>query len=217
MKAKFVFESMDGDTKPVYVFPGTLPMKINPVKFSNEHPEYKDLIRGLVLVNNDQMMGKKLDLLLFYRFLKKSGYKFSEEKMKGDLFRIAPALGISKFLKISKEEASGLKMKEGMINDNIDPADFKKAEVPLSDLEDEDIIIRSADGDTEPIAYRFNYRLPVKVQNYLKGTYAADYGNPEKIWWENYLDSRPILAKHIKDDEHLHKTRGDEFKEDVYN
>jgi len=79
MKAKFVFESMDGDTKPVYVFPGTLPMKINPVKFSNEHPEYKDLIRGLVLVTNDQMMGKKLDLLLFYRFLKKSGYKFFDQ------------------------------------------------------------------------------------------------------------------------------------------
>jgi hypothetical protein len=199
-------------------------------RVENRYPEIFDDPNIQVLVDGlknsmrlDVMLGPKLNIHLLWRKLS-GAYRGSEEDMKRDILKIAPKLGITKQLALSEEEKKQLLFQEGMVSEDIDPAYFKKHEInnrveDMTDVDEllpEDIVIRSSDGSTTPVAYRFPKRLEKKMQNWLKGHYASEHGDTDKSWWKSYLDVRPIMAQNIRNDDHLWRTSDESHDEDIY-
>jgi len=235
MKQKIVRESINEilDKRTFVIFKhvgGTKEKAFDPIKLEkkeNKYPEIFDRPNIQLILDYlksskgaTYMMGPKVDIHLLHRFMKYSG---SEDSLKQDIMLVAPVLGFTRQLKLSDAEMKELSFKQGMQLLNIEPGFFKQNEIgamndtfDLSELLPNDIVVRTNDGSTQPMAYRFDRKLTEKELNYLKGTYAGDYGNSENIWWDNYLAARPIMVKNIRDDEHLWKTKTEDFDDIVY-
>jgi len=167
---------------------------------------------------------KKLDLDKFYNYLKTKGFKYSFIQMRDLVLEAAPILGITKYLKLSKEEKPEMLFAEKYIYGEIPIGYFSECEILAEQaVLDSDYVVRSMWGETEPAYYRVkfskDYKKAEHERNLLRVAYIQKYGDPEKTPWRNYLDARPCSMGEIKKNgKSVNGTReiGD-FIEKVYN
>ena len=140
----------------------------------------------------DHCFGKQLDIEKFFEYLKRSkGFKYSYNDMKNLLVSMSIILGFSNLLKLSKEERSDVDFQVKISNGKVDLYVFDQSEINEPVL-DSDIIVRSADGSTQPAYYRLAESLTKSQTSMLKAHYAEKYGDPYKKMYENFLMARPI-------------------------
>jgi hypothetical protein len=170
----------------------------------DEYPIFGTLSVAIILealqrVNSSHFTGGKLDLSKFYPFLKKlRGYNKSFNEMKESIAEIAPVLGIVDQIRFSREEKSEIKFKEKALNGEVPITYFDEAEIPEDTIEDEDYVVRSMGGDTEPAYYRFDRELNQRERNLLRVSYALNHGNPGVSTWRTYLGAVPAKVGFIK-------------------
>ena len=217
MRARFVNENVEEEN---IINEGTLDEirglvtreKLDALK---HYPVFKRIAWGYI-ANEIQrppaqvMMGDKIDPKRFYNYLvKMRGINITYEKMREILMEAAPILGIVKYIKFDKEDAQELKYTEKVLHNELSLDYFDNAEVDPEDTEGDVIVLRSADGDTDPVYYQFDKKLATQEGNMLKLAYAFSHGNPEKTLWKNYLDARPATLSHIlKHKKSVHFTKG---------
>lgn len=181
---------------------------------------FAQIANALQRATPDVFIGGKLDLNRFHRFLKATeGYNRGFEKMKDTLLEAAPYLGIVKYLKLPKDDKQALVGLEKLHHGEISLDEIENAVIPYEEANEEsDYVVRSADGDTEPIFFRFGRALREPEINQLKYYYAYMHGDPEKTLWRNYLDTRPITKKNVeKEGKSMYYTRDpEEYQEGVY-
>jgi len=189
MKAKFV---------------SSIPFKKNPSDLKGDYPIFGTLswayiANGLNNLMPDLFSEGKLELHRFYNFLRKtSPYDKGFDRMKDYLLQAAPLLGITKYLKLAKDERDQLKLQEKVYSGEYSLDYYENAEIPAEIAEDNDYVLRSMYGETEPAYYRFDKGLTDHEINMMKVAYIYRYGDPEKTPWKNYLDARPIKIKNIE-------------------
>lgn len=170
----------------------------------DEFPIFSTLSVALILdalqkVNRSQFTGDKLDLSKFYVFLKKiNPYNKSFEEMKETIAEIAPVLGIVDQIRFSREEKSEIKFREKTLNGEVPIEEFDSAEIPREAAEDDDYVVRSMGGDTEPAFYRFDRELTQRERNMMRASYAINHGNPGVSVWRTYLGSVPAKVGFVK-------------------
>lgn len=178
--------------------------KINELK--SEYPKIFGTLSFGIIANEIQVapqnnfVNGKLDLNRFYNYIKSKGFKRSFDDMKQLIMEAAPLLGITDYLKLSKEEKSDLKFREKYIYNKDFPIDYYEgAEIP-GDRADRltDFALRSAEGETETAYYRFDKPLSQHERNMLKVAYVYKHGDPTKTPWQNYLDARPVTLGHVQ-------------------
>lgn len=194
MRAKFVNESSTYSIR----------FKTDPQKIKEKYPDifgnllYYYLENALRRVTPDVFVTGKLDINRFYNFLKSvTPFNKSIIVMKELLFQAAPLLGITDQLKLSREERSEMKFQERAYHGELPIEFFEEAEVPASEAEPDDYVLKSADGETETAFYRFDRNLSDHERNMLRVAYVFKYGDPEKTPWQNYLDARPATKGHL--------------------
>jgi hypothetical protein len=140
----------------------------------------------------------KLDIDKFYSHLKRTyGFKYSLSDTKKIILEAAPILKFTDKLKLNKEERSDMKFQEKAYHGELSLEFFNDSEIVAEAAEDDDKVLRSADGSTEPAYYRFDKQLTPHETNMLKVAYVFKYGDPTKTLWQNYLDARPVTVGHI--------------------
>lgn len=170
----------------------------------DEYPIFKNLSVAMILealqrANSTHFTGGKLDLSKFYDFLKKfRGYTKSFNDMKEVMTEIAPVLGIVDQIRFSREERSEIKFKEKALNGEVPIEYFDEAEIPEDTIEDEDYVVRSMGGDTEPAFYRFDRELNQRERNLLRVSYALNHGNPGVSTWRTYLGAVPAKVGFVR-------------------
>ena len=198
MRAKFVYESLNESF--IKFGRSTQGLQEDFPVFKSASTAY--ILRALQQVNNAHFTAGKLDLDKFYHFLKGAGsmykYKKSFEEMKQALMDIAPVLDIVEQIKFSRADKSEVKMQKRALDGGIPLEEFDNAEVPAELAEDDDIVVRSMFGDTEPAYYRFDRKLSPHERNMLRVAYAFTHGAPEKNTWQNYLEAVPARVGFIK-------------------
>lgn len=200
MKAKKVNEALNENR-------GFIPFDRNPYDLKQEYPDLFGTLSFSIIANALQnnltpnlFVQGKLDLNRFYNFISNfRGYQPSFEKMKENLMKAAPLLGITEYLKLTREEKSNLKFQERILSGEQDFEYYTDAEIPVEEATlPSDYVVRSMYGETEPAYYRFDKDLDLHGINMMKAAYAYKYGDPEKNLWRNYLDARPATIGHIQ-------------------
>jgi hypothetical protein len=208
-------------------FKSSIPFDVNPQELKH-HPKYGAMFNSLsfaIILNalqssltpNVYTLGK-IDLLKLYNFLKNKGYHYSFEKMKTDLLTAAPLLGITNYLKLSREEKSDLKFQERILSGDINVDYYDSLEIPKDQAVETDYVVRNAYGDCEPAFYRFDKPNDMHDINMIKAAFAIKCGNAEKSIWQNYMEARPAKVGHIlKHGKSMEYTKGyGDFEGDVY-
>lgn len=198
MKAKFVLDVLNESF--TYI-----PFDRNPQDLKEEYPQlfgtlsFATIANALHNLTPELFVQEKIDLNRFYNFLRRfKGYQKSFKEMKDILLKAAPLLGITNKLKLRRDELSELKFQEKLISGDYDLDFYANLEIPKEEAEENDYVIRSMYGETEPAYYRFDKQPTSRDINMLKAAYAYEYGDPEKTLWRNYLDARPATVGHIQ-------------------
>ena len=193
-----------------------------PEKLREKFPTLKTLSFGLLSnalnMNGHNMRSHgKLDYLKIWNFLRKDPmWKKNLKETQEMLNTIAPLVGIVKDLPLSREEKSELKsIEKAYQNPNLDYDYFKNAEIPASEIEDTDYVVRLDFGQVAPAFYRFldEEGNPKSLgyngeRNMLRMVFAMEHGSPERGTYDSYMGAVPakvgFIKKHGRD---FNKTR----------
>jgi len=213
-----------------------IPLKRNPDKLIEEFEDNKELLKSIKTVSfahlinslnnvpSNLFKGKKIDIEKFHNWLTKTtAYKKGLLETKELLKLISPYLGISKYFAFDKETRQDLNFQEKLLDgEEISCKSVSEIE-NKDDVTNNDYVVRSRDGNTEPAYYRIEgvpeKRKPLMTElSCMKSKYVQDYGDPSLSLWNNFLNTRPARVGHIiKHGKSFEKTADvDDYKDDVY-
>ena len=187
-------------------------VSVVPEKLRDKFPILKSLSFGLLsnalnMNGHNLMRGGKLDYSKIFNHLSKDpnwGKNFNKTKMM--LNEIAPLVGITDFLPLTREEKKELKsIERAYRNPDLDYDYFKDAEINQNDIEDTDYVVRNDFGRTFPSFYRFldDNGTPKRLhteeeRNMLRMVYAMEYGNSDSGVYDDYMGAVPIIVGNVK-------------------